>query len=455
MLVGTRVGGYLGPLPEPAPGRSHPVPTLRMSMALQLVAIALFVATFALATLRNVHLGVTMFAVACGAGIWIAGMSLAEVVDGFPIGIMVLLAGVTYFFGIAQENDTVDRAIEAVLARVGHVAALLPIVFFGLTATLSAMGSPIGSLVTCAVAMPVARKNGIDPVLMGIAIGTGQSAGGFAPTSLFGIVTYGTAHRAGIALNPFTLFAIAVAFNVVLLGAAFLLFGGRRLLERRAVPVAPVSEAGRPRHTYGAWRPSQLATVAALVGLVIAVVAMSLAGRSPDIGALCFVFGAALALIDPRAGRAAVSRVDWSTVLLVGGVITFVGVLQEMGSVDLFGKGASAIGTPMLSALVLCMIGGLVSAFASTTGILAALVPLALPLVASGSVPGWALISALGVCSSVVDVSPYSTTGATVLATAHEEDRPRLRSLLMRWGMAMVVVGPMVLVGLLVLPNSE
>jgi hypothetical protein len=125
-----------------------------------------------------------------------------------------------------------------------------------------------------------------------------------------------------------------------------------------------------------------------------------------------------------------------------------------MGAVELLGQTASRIGTPILASLVLCAIGGLVSAFASTTGILAALVPLALPLVASGNVAGWALISALGVCSSIVDSSPYSTTGATVLATAHEQDRPRLRSMLMRWGMAMVVIGPILLVGLLVLPNS-
>ena len=423
-------------------------------MTLQLVAIGIFVAAFAIATLRNVHLGVTMFAAACGVGIWLARMPLRDVIGGFPISIMILLAGVTYFFAIAQENDTVDRLIEAVLGRVGHVAALLPFVFFALTAALSAMGSPIGSLVICAVAMPVARKHAIDPVLMGVAIGTGQSAGGFAPTSLFGIVTYGTAHQANIPLNPFTLFGIAVAVNVVLISAAFFIFGGRELLRRRAVPVTSGPEVALRLPARGPWQPSQIATVVAMLGLVATIIGASLAGLNPDIGVLCFVFGAALAFVDPKRGMAAVNRIDWSTVLLVGGVITFVGVLQTMGSVDLLGQTASKVGVPMFAALVLCAIGGLVSAFASTTGILAALVPLALPLVASGNVAGWALISALGVCSSIVDVSPYSTTGATILATAHEQDRPRLRSYLMRWGLSMVVVGPILLVGLLVLPNS-
>jgi hypothetical protein len=96
----------------------------------------------------------------------------------------------------------------------------------------------------------------------------------------------------------------------------------------------------------------------------------------------------------------------------------------------------------------------LVSAFASTTGILAALVPLALPLVDSGDVAGWALISALAVCASIVDVSPFSTVGATLIASAVEEERPRMTSLLTRWGMSMVLIGPLVLVSILVLPSK-
>ena len=88
------------------------------------------------------------------------------------------------------------------------------------------------------------------------------------------------------------------------------------------------------------------------------------------------------------------------------------------------------------------MIAGLVSAFASTAGILAALVPMAVPLASTGGVAGWALLSAMGVCAAIVDASPFSTTGALIVATAAEDERPRLKSLLTRWGLSMVIVGP-------------
>lgn len=421
-------------------------------------ALVIFVAIFALAALRGVHVGIAMFAAACGVGVGLAGMPLKAVVAGFPVGIMVLLVGVTYFFGIAQANGTIDRVIEWALDRVGDKAVLLPFVFFALTSAIAAMGSPLASLVMAPVGMPMARKHGVDPMLMGLAIGTGFSAGGFAPTSLFGLVTYGTARQANIGLSPLTLFAVAIAANLALLVTAFVVFGGTRLVGRRPTLSVPAErtrsgEGDAAPATRGPFTRRQVATVTGMIGLVVAVVAGSVAGLEPDVGVLCFAFGAALALVDPQAGNVAVARIDWSTVLLVGGIGTFVGVLQNVGAVEMLGEGAKSIGAPIVGALAVCFIGGLVSAFASTTGILVALVPLALPLAASGDFAGWSLICALAVCSSIVDISPFSTVGATLVATAAQEDRARMTSLLTWWGMSLVVVGPLVLVSTLVLPS--
>ena len=426
-------------------------------MPSQIAAVVIFVAVFALASLRHVHLGVLMLPAACGVGVWLAGMALRDVLGGFPVGIMILLVGVTYFFGIAQVNGTIDRLIAAAVTRVGGYPTALPFVFFALTGAVAAMGSPQAGLVLAPVGMPIARRSGVDGVLMAIAINAGISAGGFAPTSLFGIVSYGTARQAGIGLNPLTIFGVTVAANLVLLVGAVILFGRRRDTAGTAGPApgaAAVQSAGdQPGRGRVPWRYN--ATLAAMAGLVVSVVGCALAGIDPDIGVFALAFGAVLTLFDPAAGSLAVAKIDWSTVFMVGGIVTFVGVLQKMGAVDLLGQAAKQVGTPMTAALAICAVSGLISAFASTTGILAALVPLTLPLVASGGVAGWALICALGVCASIVDCSPFSTTGATLVASAAAEERPRLTSWLLRWGLAMVVVGPAAMVGLLVFPSSR
>jgi di/tricarboxylate transporter len=402
------------------------------------LAIAIFVAVFAIATLRKIHLGVLMIPAACAVGVWLAGMSVREVLAGFPLSILILLAGVTYFFGIAQGNGTIDRVVERLLAACGAKRGLLPLLFFVITAGVSAMGSSQAGYIMMPLALPAARSAGVNVMVMAVAINSGMSTGGFAPTSLFGIVTNNTAREAGIALNPLVLLAAAMVSNLLLLAAATWLFGGSRVVAARhdsATELAP---------TRVRFASHQIVTLASIIGFILCVITGFWLRLEPDIGVIAFAFGAALALLYPAAGADAIRRIDWSTILMVGGIITFVGVLQRMDAVNLLGHAAMNLGTPLVAAFVICMIAGLVSAFASTAGILAALVPMAVPLATSGGVAGSALIIAMGVCASIVDASPFSTTGALLIASAAEDERPRLKSLLMRWGLSMVIVGPVI-----------
>ena len=422
-------------------------------MSEPLTALAVFAAIFAAAAVRNVPVGIVMLAAAFGVGGLLADMTLAAVLDGFPVGTMVILAGVTYFFGIARANGTIDRIIDAVLARIGSNVVVLPFAFFALTAAISAMGAPVGVFVMAPIGMPLARNHGIDPMLMGIAIAAGGATGAFAPTGLYGIITYGTTQDAGIALGPLTLFAVAAAANMGMVLAAFLAFGGRALLARRkraAVAATSANDAGGVAAGAPLER-NQIVTVGFIVALLATLIVSSILGFDLDVGMLCFAFGAALAFVDPAAGRAGVSKIDWGTVVLICGIITYVAVLRTTGAVDLLNETANAVEPPELTVLALCVVAGLISAFASTTGTLAALVTFAVPLAASGAVPAVAFICALAVCACLVDITPFSPTGATLVATSDEAQRPRMTSLLARWGLSMIVVGPLVLGGGLLL----
>ena len=418
-------------------------------------AMVIFVFAFALATWRGVHIGLLMFVAACAVGTTLASMTLREVIGGFPVGILILVAGVTYFFGIAHLNGSLDRVMGAMLARTGGRQALVPVLFFGLAAVMAAMGSPQAGLATGPVGMSAARRARVDGVLMAIAINSGICAGSFAPTSLFGAITYRVAQQAGIDVSALVLLAVATVSNLALLVVALVLFprAPEARAERRSEePIVRHESADALTGTSSArpLRVHQAVTLLCLLGLLPGIIGGTLAGFDMDVGVVLLAGAALLAVLDPSLGARAFGRIDWSTAFAVGGIVTYVGVLQKLDAVNLLGREAMAIGTPMISAIVICMIAALVSAFASTTGVLAALVPMAVPLAASGTVPGWALITTLGVSATIVDGSPFSNTGATLIASAPEEDRPRLRAMLLRWSLAMVVVGPLVLLPLLV-----
>src|SRR5690606_32380937 len=212
-------------------------------MTAQIIALAIFIALFALGAIRGVHIGVLMFAGAAGTALLLTDMPLDDVVAGFPLSIMVLLAGVTLFFAIAQLNGTIDKLIDRALAKVGSHALLLPLIFFVITGAIAPMGAPLAGLVMRPVGMQVARRYGVDYALMGLSMCFAIGAGGFAPTSLYGIVTYSTAHGAGIELNPFLLFGIAVAVYLVMLVVAYFMYG-RSLFSKTTVSAAEHASVG-------------------------------------------------------------------------------------------------------------------------------------------------------------------------------------------------------------------
>ena len=117
------------------------------------------------------------------------------------------------------------------------------------------------------------------------------------------------------------------------------------------------------------------------------------------------------------------SQVAWPEIMLITGVSTYVAVLEHMGTITFVGDSVAGLGSPLIAALLLCFIGAVVSAFASSTAVLGSLIPLAVPFLQAGTgVSAIGFIAAMAV-ASIVDVSPFSTNGALVLANAQGVDR--------------------------------
>jgi hypothetical protein len=136
-------------------------------------------------------------------------------------------------------------------------------------------------------------------------------------------------------------------------------------------------------------------------------------------------------------------------------MVTYIAMLEELGTIDDLADMALLIGAPVVVALVLCYVIGVSSAFASSTALLAAIIPLSLPLLQLGELPVVGVVAALSIAATVVDVSPFSTNGALVLANAQGIDRNVFyRQLLLNAG-AVVAIAPLICwVLLVVIPNA-
>lgn len=162
-----------------------------------------------------------------------------------------------------------------------------------------------------------------------------------------------------------------------------------------------------------------------------------------DIGFASLTGAVVLALASPKAAVKGAQHIAWQVVLLIGGIITYVSMLQSVDIVEAVSTQVAALSTPLVVALLLLFVAGLTSAFASTIAMFGLLVPLTAPLMAGGELPLIGFVIALCIAASAVDSSPLSTGGALVVANSPEQDQQRVFNRLMLWGLTMVAVAPL------------
>ncbi|MFD4259905.1 SLC13 family permease [Streptomyces sp. NPDC058534] len=457
-------------------------------MSPELVSILVLVVVFVIATTRSVNMGALAFAAAFGVGTLVADLDADGIFAGFPGDLFVVLVGVTYLFAIARANGTTDWLVHAAVRLVRGRVALIPWVMFALTGALTAIGavSPAAVAIVAPIALSFATRYSISPLLMGTMVVHGAQAGGFSPISIYGSIVNGIVEREDLPGSEVGLFLASLIANLLIASVLFAVLGGRKLWARGSVPVdgegggtkttgtgtsggagtgsgtgaggtaptAPTAVAVRPDQdadgTGGATRltPARTATLVALVALVVAVLGFDL-----DAGLTAVSLAVVLSTAWPDDSRRAVGEIAWSTVLLICGVLTYVGVLEEIGTITWAGEGVGGIGVPLLAAVLLCYIGAIVSAFASSVGIMGALIPLAVPFLAQGEIGAVGMVAALAVSATVVDVSPFSTNGALVLAAAPDVDRDRFFRQLMVYGGIVVAAVPALAWLVLVVPG--
>ncbi|MCR3749949.1 SLC13 family permease [Lentzea californiensis] len=438
-------------------------------MSAELISILVLVVVFVLATTRSINMGALAFAAAFGVGTLVADMKTDDIFKGFPGSLFVVLVGVTFLFAIARANGTTDWLVHMAIRLVGGRIALMPWVMFAITGVLTAIGavSPAAVAIVAPIAMGFAAKYRISPLLMGVMVVHGAQAGGFSPISIYGTIVNGIVAKEGLPGNEVVLFLASLVVNLLIAAVVFVVLGGMKLARQPLEAPALARTGGGGDDALGggvgdddtrdvtdvaeervALTAPRIATLLGLAALVIAALVFDL-----DVGLAAITVAVLLSVVWPDTSKEAITQITWPTVLLICGILTYVAVLQTMGTIKWAGDSVAGVGAPLLAALLICYIGAIVSAFASSVGIMGALIPLAVPFLLQGEVSAIGLIAALAVSATVVDVSPFSTNGALVLAGAQDVDRDKFFKQLMVYGGIMVAAAPPLVWLALVVPG--
>ncbi len=383
-------------------------------MTMQVFTLLVLVLAIFIGFRRKVNTGVVSLFFAFIVGVYIVGMPVKAVIAGFPTSLFITLMGMTFLFAIAKVNGTLNILAEKVAGLAKGNVKLLPIIFFIVCAITSAIGpGPIVMTALMApVAMSIAERENIRPILMACMVVSGSLAGGLSPLSPSGIIADNLS--ASIGVTNYTPIFLSVAIASTLQGIAFYLaFGGLRL-----------SGKGGTNGVDVAFNQEQKATMA-----VVTLVVLGILVFKTDIGLTGFAGGAALLLFNPQRQKEAIANTAWDTLLLISGVAVLINVISKAGGITALIKFLSSIMTPGLSTGIMATIAGLMSTVSSASGVvMPTLIPTAAGIAQNmGSVPAAAIVAAIVVGAHAVTYSPFSTLGALSLAAATDNmDKEKL-----------------------------
>ena len=460
-------------------------------MSPELISILALIALFVVGTVLPINMGALGFVAAWLVGIYALGLDEKEIIAGMNGDLILTLVGVTYLFAIARNNGTVDLIVRGAVRAVGGRVALIPWVMFAVTGVLTSIGaaSPAACAIVGPIALGFAGRYRISPLMMGMLVVHGAQAGGFSPISIYGVITNSVMAENDLPVNEGVIFFTSLLINLAIAIAVFFALGGRQLASRRldsdesgdlrgndldgttaggasASGTSPASPSPTgstltetrtvtSTETSGDAHPSRRRLVDQVITLV-AFVAVAFVALVFDrnIGFAAITAAVLLTALFPKEQKGAIKQIAWPTVLLVAGVSCFATILNAAGAPEAVGTWAAGLGTVLIGALVLCYVGGITSAFASSTALLPIIVPIAIPLIATGDVSAVAVVAALAVSSTIVDVSPFSTNGALMVANRPDTiSEEKYYKQVLTYSVLVTLAGPLLVWAAIVVPG--
>ncbi len=455
-------------------------------MSLSLIAFAVLIVAFAIGSFTRINAGLIAVVAAFGVGTLIAGLPIADVIAQFPAGLFFILVGATLLFAIVRINGTIDLLAYWAERLAGDRKILVPVLMFLLTAILAAAGAftPAAIAIVAPVALALGMRFGISTLAMGLVVVQGANAGAFSPVNPFGVLANVMLDEAGASGDALKLFLYCFIFNSVLAAIAYVLV--QAIMHRRGVRKAererndvegPSSSTSADSDGSGSGTGSGLAEpgtrladapartdtalatpeepaksgpikvsatpmrVLTLLGIAALLFLTTVLGL--DVGVASLVIALALIFVDSSVQKPAVESMPWSAIILVTGIVTYVGMLEEMGALEELQAGIESLGNSSVAALITGYVVAIVSAFASTTGTLGVVSPIVTPLAMDPLLTPIGVITAIAISSSVVDVSPMSTSGALLMASAQPKDERMFFRALLLWAIAMIAIVPL------------
>lgn len=437
---------------------------MEISLAAIMSIVALLIVVIISCVNEDLNVGFLgiAFAIIVG-GIW-GETTAAKVMGYFPTGLFMILVGVTFLFGMAQTNGTMEKLTAYSVRLCKGNTAFMPLIIFVLTTFVTTIGpgNIAGTALMAPVAMAIATRIGMPAFLMTLIVVGAANGAAFSPFAPTGIISNGIIAKmaGGLGITDLSGLAWKIHFNseiaqgLVNIGGFFLL-GGWAWIKKQRGETLNIDELAPKPEPFNKHQILTLSMVGLLILLVVlpglpatkALFSKTVLNLLSNVGSIAFMLAGVLMLTGSGDSKAAIKVMPWGVMLMVCGVTVLIEVMDKAGGLNALVKVIGAISTPTTVNAWLGLITGAISAYSSSSGVV---MPMFLPMVPGlikevGGGNPIAMISSINIGAHLVDTSPLSTLGALCIACAGEhEDKAKLFRNLLIWGLSMSVVGAIV-----------
>ena len=375
-----------------------------MQEYLPVISLVVLAVVVAIGFIKKINLGFFALGAAFVLGT-VGGMKASQITAGFSSSMFVTLVGVTFMFGMASQNGTLELFSKKVVALVGKRTVLIPILMFVLSAFISAIGPghiAAGILMTT-FAMYLAFEMDINPMATSLYAKLGANAGCASTLSITGILAAQLSNPMGYSGFGLHLFLSTLLSGFVFTLIVYILYKGYAVKADNPLKWSEIPKFNR----------EQRITVAVIIVVVVCCIGFKL-----DTGLFAFLAASVLILTGCADEKKAIKGIPWGTLVFICGVGALVNVINKLGGIKLVSDYLSTLMTTDTAVPIMSATSGILSWVSSTTGVvMPALLPIADNVARTFGVSYVELMSGIVATSFAAAISPLSTGGAIIMSS--------------------------------------
>jgi len=413
----------------------------------QTLSLALLALALILAIWRRINIGLLALAATFVLALT-AHLTAEDVYEAFPGSIFVLLVGVSLLFGHLERSGALTWFVDRVYRLIGERTHLIPWAGFLIGAVLSSLGAFATAPITLLVPTiaHLSRRFPRSFLISELAVVIGANSAGLSPLNPAGAVIRKVADQHHISYQPWLIWALSLAMAaavVLVLQIGLARFRGPAAGQNPQDIAADAQPYTRPlvivdEDAARGLRPAYAITAAASLLVFVLFVVFA----KTDVGLTAVALVIVLQLLFRPEEKKLLRSVPWPSVLLLCGLLTYLGALQSIGTMDTIQAGLESTGSQVLLVFLLAyMTAALCNIESSTLGVLGLVMPLVFSAFGENPALTWVL-AAVAAPATLTVMNPIHVAGTLIISYTDERDQQALFRRLLALSLGITCVAP-------------